>query len=127
LKTFWYISLFSAGLVLGASAYGRPGFDEGARKNAAPKSRKSSQQAQEKLTGCVDQQNGKYVLLDESMLKVANLDTKVASTDDYFAKHVGHKVAVRGTKSSGTEAVFTVTSIEDIAAECAPAQGRNQQ
>jgi len=80
------------------------------------------------MTGCVDQQDGKFVLLDDHMLsKLANLETSIAPSEDVFAKHVGHKVVVKGSKSSGQEVVFKVASIEDIAAVCAPAQGTNHK
>ena len=58
--------------------------------------------------------------------KLTNLDTAVASSEDFFAKHLGHKVIVKGNKVSGQETVFKVTSIEDVATVCAPAQGTNQ-
>jgi hypothetical protein len=116
-----------AGLMLAAFADGKPGpSGGGAQKKAAPKS-KNNRQSQESLTGCVDEQDGKYVLLDDRMLnKIANLQTDIAGSEDVFAKHVGHKVTVKGSKVSGQETVFKVVSIEDVAAVCAPAQGANQ-
>ena len=88
-------------------------------KKAAPKS-KSSQQV---LTGCVDEQDGHYILVDDRMLnRLADLQAVGASDEDVFAKHVGHKVTVKGAKSSETDARFKVTSIEDVSSVCAPAQ-----
>src|SRR5204863_4167725 len=96
----------------------------GSQKKAAPKSQSNRL---ESLTGCVDEQDGKYVLLDDHMLKkLANLETTIANSEDVFAKHMGHKVIVKGTKTSGSE-TFKVASIEEVAAVCAPAQGTNQQ
>jgi hypothetical protein len=121
------IWIVSAGLLLGAPADEKPGPSDGSQKKAAPKSKKSNRQTQESLSGCVDEQDGKYVLLDDRMLnKLANLETTVASAEDFFAKHVGHKVVVRGNKASGQETVFKVTGIEDVAAVCAPAQETNR-
>jgi hypothetical protein len=112
-----------AGLMPGAPADEKSGTSQ---KKAAPKS-KSSRPTQESLTGCVDEQDGKYVLLDDRMLKkVASLETAIANSEDLFAKHMGHKVIVKGSKTSGQETIFKVTSIEDIAEACAPAQGTNQ-
>ena len=126
MKMLSLVWLIFAGLMLAAFAEEKPGPSDGAQKKAAPKS-KSNRPAQESLTGCVDEQDGKYVLLDDKMLnKLANLDTAVASSEDFFAKHLGHKVVVKGSKTSGQETVFKVTSIEDVAAVCAPAQGTNQ-
>jgi hypothetical protein len=96
---------------------------DGAHKNSAPKS-KSSQQS---LTGCVDEQDGNYVLLDDKMLnRLADLEAVGASNEAFFAKHLGHKVTVKGTKSSESDARFKVTSIEDLSAVCAPAQPNTQ-
>lgn len=92
---------------------------DGTQKKAAPKSKSS----QHSLTGCVDEQDGKYVLLDDRLLnRLADLEAVGASDEAFFAKHLGHKVTVKGTKSSEPDARFKVTSIEDVSAVCAPAQ-----
>jgi hypothetical protein len=96
---------------------------DGTQKNSAPKS-KSSQQS---ITGCVDEQDGNYVLLDDRMLnRLADLEAVGATNEAFFAKYLGHKVTVKGTKSSETGARFKVTGIEDISAVCAPAQPNPQ-
>jgi hypothetical protein len=119
--------MVSAGLLIAAPADEKPGPSDGSQKKADPKSQKSNRQARESLTGCVDEQDGKYVLLDDRMLnKLANLETSVASAEDFFARFVGHKVVVKGSKASGQETVFKVTGIEDVAAVCSPAPGSNQ-
>jgi len=88
-------------------------------KKGAPKA-KSPQQS---LIGCVDEQDGHYVLVDDRMLnKLADLEATGASSEAVFAKHMGHKVTVKGSKSSETEGKFKVSSIEDISPVCAPAQ-----
>jgi hypothetical protein len=123
-----FICIVSAGLMLGAPDDQKPGPSEGSQKKAAPKSQKGNRAGQESLTGCVDEQDGRYVLLDDHMLnKLVNLETTVASAEDFFAKHMGHKVVVKGSRASGQEAVFKVTSIEDVATVCAPAHGTNQE
>jgi len=97
------------------------------QKKTAPKS-KSNRQGEQSLTGCVDEQDGNYVLLDDRMLKkLVDLEAVPASNEAFFAKHLGHKVTVKGSKSSEQEAKFKVTSIEDVASVCAPAQGTNQE
>jgi len=116
-----------AGLAMAAPFDDRAGAPEGSKKKSAPKSQ-SNRQAQQSLTGCVDQQDGNYVLVDDRMLKkLVDLEAVAASNDDFFAKHLGHKVMVKGSKSSEPEAKFKVTGIEDLAAVCAPAQDTNQQ
>jgi hypothetical protein len=82
------------------------------KKKAAPDS---------SLSGCIDQQDGHYVLVDDRNLSpVADLEGDGFATEG-FAKHMGHKVTVRGTSSSGsTRPVFKVRSIETISETCAP-------
>ena len=73
------------------------------------------------LTGCVDQQDGLYVLVnDQSLTPIANLEAEGFPTEG-FAKHLGQKVTVRGSSTSGaTRPVFRVRSIETISDTCAP-------
>jgi hypothetical protein len=73
------------------------------------------------LTGCIDEKEGRYVLVDERTLNpVANLEADGFETEG-FAKHVGHKVTVRGTSNPGGEVpVFKVRSIETVSEVCAP-------
>lgn len=98
-----------------------------APKKSAPKA-KSNRTAPQSLTGCVDEQEGKYVLLDERMLnKLANLEAGAAGDENVFAKHVGHKVIVKGIKPSDPDGSFKVTSIEELATVCAPPQGASPQ
>jgi len=104
-----------------------PSDEAQSQKKTAPKS-KSAREGQQSLTGCVDEQDGNYVLLDDRMLnKLANLESAIARNEDVFAKYVGHKVTVKGNQSSEPEGKFKVASIEDIAAVCAPASGPNQE
>ena len=73
------------------------------------------------LTGCVDEKEGHYILVDDRNLSpVADLQADGFPTEG-FAKHVGHKVTVRGTSSSGsTRPVFKVRSIATLSETCAP-------
>jgi hypothetical protein len=71
------------------------------------------------LTGCVDEQDGHWVLVnDQTMAVIANLAADGFPTEA-FAKHVGHKVTVRGTASSGgSRPLFKVRTIETISETC---------
>lgn len=83
------------------------------------------------LTGCVDQQDGQFVLVDDRDLKVvASLDAEGFPVEG-FAKHVGQKVIVRGVAASsaagsgdsgGARPVFKVRTIETVSETCAPPQ-----
>jgi len=73
------------------------------------------------LTGCVDEQNGHYVMVDDRTLDpIADLQAEGFETEG-FAKHMGHKVTVRGTSNPGqTRPLFKVRSIETVSDTCAP-------
>ena len=76
---------------------------------------------EQSLAGCIDEQFGQYVLLDGQMLKIANLQS-AGPNNDVFAKYVGHQVQVKGNRSSGPKATFTVTGIVRTADKCGPAK-----
>jgi hypothetical protein len=73
------------------------------------------------LNGCIDEQQGKYVLVDERDLNlIADLVADGFPTEG-FAKHVGHKVIVRGVSGpDSAHPVFRVRSIETVSEVCAP-------
>jgi len=78
--------------------------------------------SQATLTGCLDQQEGRYVLVDDRNLQpVADLEAEGFPTEG-FAKHLGQKVTLRGTRNSGgARQIFKVRSIETVNETCAPA------
>jgi hypothetical protein len=86
---------------------------------------KQQPQSGTSLTGCVDEQQGHYVLVDERNLNpIADLVADGFPTEG-FAKHVGHKVTVRGTSNSeGTRQVLKVRSIETLSEICAPKESK---
>lgn len=86
------------------------------------------------LTGCVDEQDGHYVLIDDrNLTPIANLEADGFPTEG-FAKHLGHKVTVRGTVSpagksssdgktegtAGDRSRFKVRSVETVSESCGP-------
>src|SRR5215510_5827529 len=75
------------------------------------------------LTGCVDEKDGRYTLVDDRTLNfIADLEAVGFETEG-FAKHLGHKVTVRGQKAAdGDRPVFKVRSITTVSETCAPAQ-----
>jgi hypothetical protein len=79
---------------------------------------------QTSLAGCIDEHDGQYVLIhDQSRATLANLEAEGFPTEG-FAKHVGHKVTVRGISSpAGTERpVFKVRAVETVSESCGPQQ-----
>jgi hypothetical protein len=73
------------------------------------------------LTGCIDERDGHYILVDDRGLNpMADLEADGFPTEG-FAKHMGHKVTVRGTSSSeSTPPRFKVRSVETVSETCAP-------
>lgn len=74
------------------------------------------------LTGCVDEQEGQYVLVDDHDpgKVIASLVAEGFPTEG-FAKHVGQKVTVRGISSpSGVRPVLKVRNVETVSETCAP-------
>jgi len=106
---FWIVA---GPCVLGA---GQAGQKQESKEKAPAK------EAQASLTGCVDEQEGSYVLLsDRTMNPIANLEAD-GFPKEAFAKHVGHKVTVRGTSNSqGALPVFKVRTIETVSDTCTP-------
>jgi hypothetical protein len=69
----------------------------------------------------MDEQDGQYVLLDDQMKKITNLRS-AGSDKEVFAKHLGRRVQVRGTQSSGEKGMFKVTGIEQLSGNCGQAK-----
>jgi hypothetical protein len=90
-------------------------------KGSARKTDQKTKSENASLSGCVDQQEGQYVLVDDHDLKViANLEAEGFPIEG-FAKHVGHKVTLRGTQNPGGDRpVFKVRHIETVSDTCAP-------
>jgi len=73
------------------------------------------------LTGCVDQQEGRYILVDDHGLnRIADLEADGFPTEG-FAKYVGQKVTVRGASATNSDhPLFKVRQVEVISETCAP-------
>ncbi len=97
-----------------------------AAAQSAPKkddSKATSKGKESSLTGCLDEQEGHYVLTnDRTLAAIADLVADGFPTEA-FAKHLGHKVTVRGTSNPGeTRPIFKVRTIETVSDRCAPQQ-----
>jgi len=81
--------------------------------------------AKDSLTGCIDERDGQYVLTNDTDLQpIARLQPAAGSAEDNFARHMGHKVTVRGKLvKEGVPPLMTVTGVETVSNSCAPAQG----
>lgn len=93
---------------------------QGQRPKTDPKEKAEPKGQTDSLTGCVDEQEGKWVLVnDQTMAIITNLAADGFPAEG-FAKYVGHKVTVRGTaNSNGSSSTFKVRKIETISETCA--------
>lgn len=91
-----------------------------AQTNGTPP--KASPSSATAMTGCVDEQNGAYVLVKGPEMKVAaNLQADGFPTEG-FAKFVGHTITIRGTlvSADSTPPTFKVRSIVKVSDTCEP-------
>jgi hypothetical protein len=92
--------------------------DQQPKSETKPKAEDKQESAS--LTGCVDEQDGKWVLVNyQTMAVIANLAADGFPTET-FAKYLGHKVNVRGTANSGgSSSTFKVREIKTLSETCA--------
>ncbi len=85
--------------------------------------KKQSKDQTKSMTGCIDEQKGRYLLVnDRNMGPIADLEA-VGFPPEGFAKYLGHKVTVRGTVTPGeSRPTIKVRSIETVSDVCAPQQ-----
>jgi hypothetical protein len=90
-----------------------------AQQEQQPK--KESKSPGDSMTGCVDEQNGRYVLTNDSDLALIAILEADGFPTEAFAKHMGHKVTVRGTViPGGTQPTFKVRSVAAVSDTCSP-------
>jgi len=90
-----------------------------AQQEQQPK--KESKSASGSMTGCVDEQDGRYVLTNDSDLALIAILEADGFPTEAFAKHMGHKVTVRGTViPGGTQPTFRVRSVTAVSDTCSP-------
>jgi|SRR5689334_20145183 hypothetical protein len=99
----------------------RSAFAQAGQKQEQKKAPTKSKAGSASMTGCVDEHEGQYVLIDDRTRDpIANLEAEGFETEG-FAKHVGHKVTVRGTSNpSGARPTFRVRTIETVSETCGP-------
>ena len=111
------LALLFMGYLPGAAS--SSAFDQTDRKQSEKKPPAKSKSSSASMTGCIDEQDGHYLLLDDRTRDpIANLEAEGFETEG-FAKHVGQKVTIRGTSSPGeTRPIFRVRSIETVSDTC---------
>jgi hypothetical protein len=114
-----FLTLFYACFLLSANPYPLQSVNEQTKKQPKAPQKKAA----DSMSGCVDEQDGNYVLVDDrTLMPIANLEAN-GFPKEGFAKHMGQKVTVRGILSSGgTTPVFKVSSVETLRDTCKPQQ-----
>ncbi|MBZ5729007.1 MAG: hypothetical protein LAP87_29030 [Acidobacteriia bacterium] len=114
-------TVFYIALLIFFSPGNFPAAAQSAQKQEGSKSKPKGKEAS--MTGCIDQQEGHYVLVnDRTLAAIADLVADGFPTEG-FAKHLGHKVTVRGTSDPGeARPSFKVRTIETVSDTCAPQQ-----
>ena len=103
-------------LCIGAFAQGQA--NDPNNKNAqqqADRVKRPVEGAAQSVTGCVDEQDGHYVLRDLQTSQLIRLQAIGVNADNDFAKFVGHQAQASGSISSGT---LTVTHMAQVADMC---------
>lgn len=110
----WGISVLLCMILSGAL----PLFSQSARE---PQKQQPKAQSPSSLTGCVDENNGRYLLIDaRDMHPIAELQA-VGFPNEGFAKYLGQKVTVRGSSDpDGSRPLFRVRGIETVSDTCTP-------
>jgi hypothetical protein len=112
-----------AGLFATIQFWGQPGAvaEQKSEQPGPGKSPDAKKAKQTSLTGCIDEQEGQYVLIhDQTRDLIANLEADGFPTEG-FARHLGHKVTVRGTAGPAAgRPVFRVRSVETVSGVCGP-------
>ncbi len=96
-------------------------FASAAAQEKQQQPKKDSKSAADSLTGCVDEQSGRYVLTNDRDLAVIAILEADGFPTEAFAKHLGHKVTIRGTSvPGGTQPTFKVRVVVPVSDSCAP-------
>jgi hypothetical protein len=111
------IAVLGAFLCLGAFAQTQANNQDNksTQQQSANRVKRPTEGTGQSVTGCVDQQDGHYVLRDVKTDQLIRLQASGESADNDFARFVGHQAQASGTMSSGT---LTVTLIAQVADMC---------
>jgi hypothetical protein len=118
LSAVLFITVYSWS-VTGVSA--APKTEQTGQKQQKGQTKQPLKTAEKTLTGCIDEQEGQYVLINERTRDpIADLVADGFPTEG-FAKHLGHMVSVRGIADpAGSRPAFRVRSIQPINDACGP-------
>lgn len=84
-------------------------------QQSANRMKRASAVSGQSVTGCVDQQDGHYVLRDAQSDRLITLQSTGLDADNDFARFVGHQALASGTLTADT---LTVTHIGQVSDMC---------
>jgi hypothetical protein len=102
-------------LCLGAAAPAQTSSPNSKSTQSANRMKRPPAATGQSVTGCVDQQDGHYVIRDVQTDQLIRLQPTSTDADNDFARFVGHQALATGTLTSG---VLTVAQIGQIADMC---------
>jgi hypothetical protein len=111
------IAMLGTLLCIGVFAQGQANDpnNKSTQQQTANRVKRPAEGTAQSVTGCVDEQDGHYVLRDVQTYQLIRLQATGVNADNDFAKFVGHQAQASGTVSSGT---LTVTHIAQVADMC---------
>jgi len=112
------ILLLGAFLCLAATAPGQTTSQntnqDAKNTQSANRMKQPASTAARSVTGCVDEQDGHYVLRDIQTSQLIPLQATGTDDNSSFAKFVGHQAEASGTMSSGTLKVSHIGQVADM-------------
>jgi len=106
--------LLAALLGYGAAAQSQTATQGGGKPGSANRIKQPASGDARSLTGCVDEQNGRYVMRDTQTSQFVQLQSTGADNDSQFAKFLGHQVKASGTVVSGTLKATRIVQVADM-------------
>jgi hypothetical protein len=97
-----------------AAAQSQTAAQDGGKTGSANRVKQPASAAARSLTGCVDEQNGRYVMRDTQTSQLVTLQSTGPDSDSQFAKFLGHQVRASGTVESGTLKVTHIVQTADM-------------
>jgi hypothetical protein len=110
------IAMLGTLLCLGAFAQGQSNDpnNKSTQPQTANRVKRPVEGTAQSVTGCVDEQDGHYVLRDVQTSQLIRLQAAGVNGDNDFAKFVGHQAQASGTMSSGTLTVAQIGQVADM-------------
>lgn len=108
------ILLLGAFFCLGVTAPAQTASQNPKNTQSANRVKQPVSGAAQSVTGCVDEQNGHYVLRDVQTSQLIALQPTGTDSNDSFARFVGHQAEASGTMSAGTLKVAHIGQVADM-------------